>query len=109
VSAETWRETILRSVSGVACQEFRMVKSRLGQSLLRLECSLANSRQNEQRADIVLAQWRERWSEHRDRIGQRLELIESQLAQLTGETSHAPPKLSIVGVVYDDEAIRATS
>lgn len=88
-----------------------MVKSRLGQSLRRLERSLANSRQSEQRADIVLAQWRERWWEHRDRIGQRLELIESQLAQLTGETSHNPPKLSIVGVVseYDDEALPATS
>jgi hypothetical protein len=88
-----------------------MVKSRLGQSLLRLERSLAKSRQSEQRADIVLAQWRERWLEHRDRIAQRLELIESQFEQLTGEGSNNPPKLSVVGVVseYDDEAIRATS
>jgi len=78
-----------------------MVKSRLGQSLLRLECSLSESRQGEQQAEIVLAQWRERWLEHRDRITRRLELIESQLVELTGESDNNRPKLSVVGAMAD--------
>ena len=78
-----------------------MVKSRLGQSLLRLECSLAECRQAEQRADIVLDQWRERWFKNRDRIAHRLELIETQLDQLTGETDSNRPQLSVVGVMAD--------
>jgi hypothetical protein len=78
-----------------------MVKSRVGQSLLRLESSLAECKQAEQRADIVLDQWRERWLKNRDRIAHRLELIESQLDQLTGEDHPKRPQLSVVGVVAD--------
>lgn len=74
-----------------------MVKSRLGQSLLQLEKNLTAVRQEQQRAEAALTEWRERWLDNRDRISQRLELIETQLDQLAGEPAPQSPQFSIVG------------
>jgi len=76
-----------------------MVKSRLGQALLQLEKNLAAVKREQQQAEVALTAWRGRWQNNRDRIAQRLELIETQLDQLTDEPAIDTPRLSVVGAI----------
>ena len=80
-----------------------MIKSRLGQSLLRLQHGLARHRQQQQ-ADSAFVQWRNKWMGHRDQIAQRLALIESKLDDLSGEAKKSIPQLTLVGASADEEA-----
>lgn len=71
-------------------------RSRVGESLRRLQQNLEQTRQVETVADEQFRVWQERWSARREQIAQRLEMIDSQLEQLS---RHNPqrPQLSLVG------------
>ena len=81
-----------------------MIKSRLGQSLLRLQHSLTSHRRQQQQADSAIVQWRNKWMGHRDQIAQRLALIESKLDEFSGEAKKSSPQLTLVGGLADEEA-----
>jgi uncharacterized protein YukE len=57
-------------------------KSRLGESLLRLNQNLEQSRTTERIAEDQFHDWQERWSERKEQISRRLELIDRQLENL---------------------------
>jgi len=75
-------------------------KSRLGESLLRLSQNLDQTRTAEQRALDQFQKWQERWSDRRDQISRRLELIDRQLESLVQDRR---PQLSVVAHVHEDE------
>lgn len=79
----------------------RTSKSRLGESLLRLQRHLTESRRTHDAAEHEFLSWQERWADRRDQIAYRLELIDSQLEQLVQE--NAPqPQLMLVGSSRDE-------
>lgn len=79
----------------------RTSKSRLGESLLRLQRHLTESRRTHDAAENEFLSWQERWADRRDQIAHRLELIDSQLEQLAQE--NAPqPQLMLVGTSLDE-------
>lgn len=80
-----------------------MIKSRLGQSLLRLQQSLTRHRRQQQQADSAFVQWQNKWIGRRDQIAERLELIESKLGDLSGESKISVPQLTLVGGLADEE------
>lgn len=79
---------------------FRIEKSRLGQSLMRLHQTLEQGREAEEGVESLLSNWQKKWSARRDEISNRLELIEKQLDEM-GRPMTSAPKLSIVGVPHD--------
>lgn len=79
----------------------RPSRSRLGESLLRLQRHLVESRQTHDAAEDEFLSWQERWAHRRDQIAHRLELIDSQLEKLVQE--NAPhPQLTLVGSASDE-------
>lgn len=78
-------------------------RSRLGESLLRLQRHLTESRRTQNAAENDFLCWQERWAHRRDQIAHRLELIDSQLEQLVQE--NAPlPQLMLVGASADESS-----
>lgn len=76
-------------------------KSRLGESLLRLQHSLEQTRSSERTAEDQFQNWQERWMERREQISRRLELIDRQLEALVQSYRHRP-HLSVVAHSHDD-------
>ncbi len=76
-------------------------KSRLGESLLRLQHSLEQTRSSERTAEDQFQNWQERWMERREQISRRLELIDRQLEALVQSYQHRP-HLSVVAHSHDD-------
>lgn len=74
----------------------RSTKSRLTDTLLRLQQNLNDMRGSEASAEIQFEAWQERWSDHRDQISRRLELIDVQLEALV-QSRQTRPQLSLVG------------
>lgn len=83
----------------------RCTRSRLGESLLRLQHNLAQSRHIGVLSEDQFQAWQERWSAHREQIASRLELIDLQLEMLVRDNDQQP-QLSVVGTApHDDEAL----
>lgn len=78
-------------------------RSRLGESLLRLQLNLEQTRTTEDAAEEQFHEWRARWSERREQISQRLELIDRQLETLV-QSQQSRPQLSLVAGHGHDEA-----
>ncbi len=83
----------------------RVPKSRIAESLLRLNQNLDQSRTNEQIAESQFHQWQERWSSRKEQISRRLELIDRQLESLV-KMHQLRPQLSLVAApTHDDEPL----
>ncbi|MBI3865620.1 MAG: hypothetical protein HY290_27420 [Planctomycetia bacterium] len=78
-----------------ATDQKRRSRSRLGESLLRLQLHLEQARTTEVAAEEQFDSWRARWSERREQISQRLELIDRQLESLV-QSQPTRPQLSLV-------------
>jgi hypothetical protein len=78
-------------------------RSRLGESLLRLHQNLDQTRTTEQAAEDQLSQWQERWSDRKEQISRRLELIDRQLESLV-QMHQRGPQLSVVAAHETDDA-----
>ena len=76
------------------------VRSRIGQSLIRLQRNLEQTRHEEDQVESMFNTWQEKWSNRRDQIARRLELIETQLESLAGDADDSP-RLAVVGVPPD--------
>ncbi|MGH7200018.1 MAG: hypothetical protein ACREJB_05400 [Planctomycetaceae bacterium] len=76
-------------------QSCYVTRSRLGQALLRLEQSLLETREQEQRMESLLSVWEQSWSARREQMTRQLEIIETQLNDLSGDDEIAP-QLSLV-------------
>jgi hypothetical protein len=74
----------------------RSSKSRLSETLLRLQNNLNETRRSEASAESQFDAWQERWSDHREQISRRLELIDVQLEALV-RSRQVRPQLSLVG------------
>jgi hypothetical protein len=90
----------------------RPSKSRLSDSLLRLHRTIEQSRVTEQSAEHQFHQWQERWSNRREQISRRLELIDKQLESLVAinqvtinqvNLHRARPQLSVVAAPGHEE------
>jgi hypothetical protein len=85
----------------------RSTKSRLSDSLLRLNQNLEQSRTTEQSAEYQFRQWQERWSSRKEQISLRLEMIDKQLESLVNRhpVNRPPlrPQLSLVAAPAHDE------
>jgi hypothetical protein len=75
----------------------RAQKSRLGESLLRLHHNLDQTRTTVQIAEDQFEQWQARWSDRKEQISRRLELIDRQLESLV-QSYQQRPQLSLVAV-----------
>ena len=76
--------------------------SRLGQSLLRLQQSMEQTRAEETRVESLFRSWQAKWSDQRDALSERLRSLESQLDRLTAEAARAPaPRLTLVAFPPD--------
>jgi hypothetical protein len=73
----------------------RTQKSRLGESLLRLHNNLDQTRTTVQHAEDQFQQWQARWSDRKEQISRRLELIDRQLEGLV-QRHQQRPQLSLV-------------
>lgn len=78
-------------------------KSRLGESLLRLHRNLDQSRTTEQTAENQFHQWQERWSDRKEQISRRLEVIDRQLENLVKLHQHRPQLSVVTAPAHDDE------
>jgi len=79
-----------------ATEFHRPARSRVGESLRRLQQHLEAARRSEDQVEKQFEAWQEKWSSRRDQIAQRLALIDSQLEQLV-QTNPPKPQLSLVG------------
>jgi hypothetical protein len=80
-------------------------RSRLGASLVRLMQNLDETRVAENVAEDQLHQWRDRWSERRDQISRRLELLDLQLENLVQHEQGRPQLALVAGHAHDDEPL----
>jgi len=80
----------------------RQHKSRLGESLLRLQQNLGQTRTSERIAEDQFQNWQERWSERREQISRRLELIDRQLEALVQSYQHRPQLSVVADPTHDD-------
>ena len=81
-------------------RRFESVRSRLGDSLIRLHNEVQQTKEQEQQTDDLFEQWQNQWKRRRQQIAERLELIERQLQPLD-PTGEEPPRLAVVGVPSD--------
>jgi septation ring formation regulator EzrA len=88
------------SIDSVGRQEAEWMKSRIGKSLLKLHRSLERNRRQDEQVETLFEGWQRKWTDHRSRITQRLELIETQLDELADGAS-SEPKLAVVGALAD--------
>ena len=79
---------------------FEAVKSRLGDSLVRLHRELERTRQEECRCDNSFREWQAQWSKRRDLLSRRLQLIDDQLCKVADGESETP-RFSLVGIPAD--------
>ena len=83
----------------------RRHRSRLGASLVRLMQNLDETRMAEIAAEDQLHQWQGKWSERRDQISRRLELLDLQLENLVQNEQGRPQLALVSGHVHDDEPL----
>jgi hypothetical protein len=81
-------------------------RSLLLQSLIRLRDAFDHARREGSRAEDQFQVWQERWSDRREQIARRLELIDGQLEALVRRRDERP-RLTVVGV--DDPNSSATT
>lgn len=74
----------------------RSPKSRLTETLRRLQQNLDELRHTDDSAEGQFDAWQERWSNHREQIARRLEMIDLQLEALVRDRD-ARPQLTLVG------------
>jgi hypothetical protein len=79
-----------------ATDGLRRSRSRLGNSLLRLQQNLEESRQTTTLTDEQFQAWQDRWYDRREQIARRLELIDRQLDSLVERDRAERPQLSVV-------------
>jgi hypothetical protein len=80
-------------------------RSRLGASLVRLMQNLDESHTAQNAAEDQLHQWQDKWSERRDQISRRLELLDMQLENLV-QKEQGRPQLALVSAhLHDDEPL----
>jgi len=82
------------------------VRSRLGDSLVRLHHERDKTKQQERQSDDLFQQWQSQWSSRREQIARRLEMIEGHLRTLNTSDS-ASPQLAVIGP--PDDAARMMS
>ncbi len=79
----------------------RLVKSRVGESLKRLQQQEGQPVEPPQHAHLdQFESWQKKWAGRRDQIAQRLTLIDSQLEQFS-EYNRQKPQLSLVTACAD--------
>jgi septation ring formation regulator EzrA len=88
------------STDSLERQETEWMKSRIGRSLLKLHRSLERNRRRDEHVETLFEGWQKKWVDHRSRISQRLELIETQLDELA-DPIPAEPRLALVGVLAE--------
>ena len=81
------------------------IRSRLGETLLRLQRTLERSRQSEQDTERQFHLWRSNWSTKKEQIAKRLALIDAELERLVPERACGGPHLSIIGDTVDMRGI----
>lgn len=81
----------------------RAQKSRLGESLLRLHQNLDQTRTVEQAAEDQFREWQERWSDRKEQISRRLEVIDRQLENLVKLHQHRPQLSVVTAHAHDEE------
>ena len=74
----------------------RTSKSRLTETLRRLQQNLDEMHHTDASAEGQFDAWQERWSNHREQIARRLEMIDLQLDALV-RNREARPQLTLVG------------
>ena len=79
--------------------------SRLGASLVRLMQNLDETRLAANVAEDQFHQWQDRWSERRDQISRRLELLDVQLENLVQHEQGRPQLALVSGHLHDDEPL----
>lgn len=72
------------------------MKSRLSESLLRLQQNLEQTRESESQTEGQFQAWQDRWAERREQIARRLELIDMQFESLVSRRV-SRPNLSLIG------------
>jgi hypothetical protein len=82
------------------------LKSRLDRALFRVHRLLDQERSQNGEVASLIDRWHDRWSMRWDQIAERLELIETQLADEPVRRSSGP-QLALVGVPLDGEDLRA--
>ena len=82
------------------------VRSRLGDSLVRLHHDCDKAKQQERQSDDLFQQWQAQWSSRREQIARRLEMIEGHLRTLN-TTESTSPQLAVIGP--PDDAARMMS
>src|SRR5262245_54247390 len=88
-----------------ATETRRNYRSRLGESLLRLHQNLDQTRSTEQVAEHQFHQWQERWSDRKEQIARRLDLIDRQLESLVQMHQRRPQLSLVVAQPHDDEHV----
>lgn len=73
----------------------RASRSRVGESLRRLQQTIEQTRQTSHQADEQFAAWHAKWTDRSDQIAQRLEMIDAQLEQVARQ-NQPRPQLSLV-------------
>ena len=88
--------------------QYHAVRSRLGDSLIRLHKNIEQTRQREDQLEEMFENWQLRWSRRRDQIMGRLEMIESHLQEINKPNQEqSAPHLSIVGSTVDRDDVRS--
>jgi L-lactate utilization protein LutB len=77
--------------------------SRLGTSLRRLQQAIQSRPKPTAVNHVSLKSWREQWSAQRDRIAQRLEMIDSQLEECA-RASRPRPQLAVLSDTGSNES-----
>ena len=76
------------------------VRSRLGDSLIRIHHEVQQAKKQEQKIDDLFEQWQRQWKRRRQQIAERLAVIEQQL-QPADAADDSTPRLALVGVPSD--------
>ena len=84
----------------------RSGRSRLGDSLLRLQQTFSRTRQTDIVAEDRFEEWQERWAHRREQIARRLEIIDRQLEALVRDGTDRP-QLSVVAELPADDDVDA--
>ncbi|NOX56866.1 MAG: hypothetical protein GXP27_20980 [Planctomycetes bacterium] len=87
-------------------RRFESVRSRLGDSLIRIHNEVQQAKDQEQRIDDLFEQWQGQWKRRREQIAERLEVIERQL-QPVDPSGDQTPRLAVVGVPSDAQNMAA--
>jgi peptidoglycan hydrolase CwlO-like protein len=72
-----------------------------GESLVRIHHEVERIREDEARRETRFTEWQQQWSKRKQEIARRLEMIEEQMEQMSGETRSPQPRLAIFGAPAD--------